>query len=113
MKALSVRQPWANMIAAGEKTIETRTWATNYRGPLLIISSKRPHIPPAGCVVAVATLVACRSMTRRDEHAACCPVYENAHAWVLENVRKVEPIPVRGALGIFDCRVEEGDLALV
>mgnify|MGYP000945848419 CR=1 FL=1 len=25
-------QPWANLIAAGTKTIETRLWATAYRG---------------------------------------------------------------------------------
>ncbi len=46
MKALSAKQPWANLIAAGEKTIETRTWATRYRGPLLIVSSRRPRIEP-------------------------------------------------------------------
>jgi len=31
MKTLTVRQPWANLIASGRKTIETRTWSTNYR----------------------------------------------------------------------------------
>lgn len=47
MKALSVKQPWANMIASGEKTIETRTWMTGYRGQVLIVSSKQPRIEPA------------------------------------------------------------------
>ncbi len=36
MKALSIKQPWAHYIASGQKTIETRTWETKYRGPLLI-----------------------------------------------------------------------------
>lgn len=36
MKALTVRQPWASLIAAGVKTIETRSWSTKYRGPLAI-----------------------------------------------------------------------------
>lgn len=36
MKALTVRQPWASLIAAGVKTIETRSWSTRYRGPLAI-----------------------------------------------------------------------------
>jgi len=44
MKALSVRQPWANLIAAGKKTIETRKWATDYRGQILIVSSKTPKL---------------------------------------------------------------------
>jgi len=45
MKALSVKQPWAGMIAAGLKTIETRTWATGYRGPILLVASKKPVYP--------------------------------------------------------------------
>jgi len=110
MKALSVKQPWANMIASGEKTIETRTWMTSFRGPILIISSRQPRIEPAGCVVAVATLIDCRPMTRRDERAACCRTYPNAKAWVLEEIRRVEPVPMRGALGLFDCPLEIGDL---
>jgi len=110
MKALSVKQPWANMIASGEKTIETRTWMTAYRGQVLIVSSKQPRIEPAGCAVAVVTLTTCRPMTRRDERAACCRVYPDAKAWVLEGIRSVEPIPVRGSLGLFDCPLEVGDL---
>ncbi len=41
MKALSLWQPWATAIAAGVKQIETRGWATNYRGPLAIHAAKR------------------------------------------------------------------------
>lgn len=42
MKALSLWQPWAHFMALGLKTIETRHWNTNYRGPLAIHASKRP-----------------------------------------------------------------------
>jgi hypothetical protein len=42
MKALSVKQPWADLIASGQKTIETRNWYTPYRGNILICSSKEP-----------------------------------------------------------------------
>lgn len=106
MKALSVKQPWANMIAAGEKTIETRTWRTNYRGPLLIVSSREPRIAPAGFALAVAVLDDCRPMTRRDEREACCRVYPGAQSWVLRDVRKIEPVPIKGALGVFDCPID-------
>jgi len=41
MKALSIRQPWAGLIAAGVKTIETRNWRTGYRGQLLICASRQ------------------------------------------------------------------------
>ena len=40
MKALTIRQPWASLIAAGVKTIETRSWRTSYRGPLAIHAGK-------------------------------------------------------------------------
>lgn len=39
MKAISLIQPWASLVAMGEKKIETRSWKTNYRGPLLIHAS--------------------------------------------------------------------------
>jgi hypothetical protein len=37
---LSLRQPYAELVAAGRKTIETRKWNTNFRGKFLIHSSK-------------------------------------------------------------------------
>lgn len=40
MKVISLLQPWASLIALGEKKIETRSWKTDYRGPLLIHASK-------------------------------------------------------------------------
>ena len=40
MKALSLTQPWASLVVIGAKCYETRSWATNYRGPLAIHASK-------------------------------------------------------------------------
>ena len=40
MKAISIMQPWATLIAEGHKRIETRNWTTYYRGPLAIHASK-------------------------------------------------------------------------
>lgn len=40
MKALTLRQPWATLIAIGAKRIETRSWRTAYRGPLAIHAAK-------------------------------------------------------------------------
>lgn len=39
MKALSLLQPWASLVAIGAKRIETRSWSTRYRGPLAIHAS--------------------------------------------------------------------------
>jgi len=38
--ALSLRQPWAELILQGEKTIETRIWNTHFRGEFYIHTSK-------------------------------------------------------------------------
>lgn len=36
MKAISIKQPWASLIANGIKDIENRTWKTNFRGKVYI-----------------------------------------------------------------------------
>jgi hypothetical protein len=40
MKALTLTQPWATLVAIGAKKIETRSWYTHYRGPLAIHAAK-------------------------------------------------------------------------
>ncbi len=40
MKALSLTQPWATLIAIGAKRVETRSWSTNFRGLIAIHASK-------------------------------------------------------------------------
>ena len=40
MKAITLHQPWASLVAIGAKRIETRSWKTNYRGELAIHASK-------------------------------------------------------------------------
>jgi hypothetical protein len=82
MKAITLWQPWASLIACGAKKYETRSWATRYRGPIAIHAAKRDpvnlpyHIQveinpillehyslwkdlPRGAVVATAELVQC------------------------------------------------------
>lgn len=41
MKALSIKQPWASLIAHGIKPIENRSWKTNFRGRIYIHSSSK------------------------------------------------------------------------
>lgn len=40
MKALSLTQPWASLVAIGAKRIETRSWRTSYRGEVAIHAAK-------------------------------------------------------------------------
>lgn len=39
MKVLTLKQPWATLLARGHKLDETRSWATKFRGDFLIHSS--------------------------------------------------------------------------
>lgn len=121
MRALTVRQPWAFLIVEGEKKIEWRSWATKYRGQIVITSSARK--PPAGCLLwddeplpqeklicsaalGLVNLVDCRPFTADDLHDAFMadwPEEEpvSGYAWVLENARKIEPVPVKGKLNLW------------
>jgi activating signal cointegrator 1 len=40
MKAITVHQPYATLIAIGAKRYETRSWPTQYRGPIAIHAGK-------------------------------------------------------------------------
>jgi len=105
--ALSLKQPWANLIRDGRKTIETRTWATSYRGELLLCASKMPRIEPFGCAICLVELIDCRPMRRKDWRAACIEPYEPAFGWHLANIRPVPPVPVRGSLQIFSVELPD------
>lgn len=41
MKALTIIQPWAFLVATGVKDIENRSWKTNFRGKVLIHCGKK------------------------------------------------------------------------
>ncbi len=44
--ALSLKQPWATLLAHGVKTIEVRRWSTPRRGPVLIHAARHPDPRP-------------------------------------------------------------------
>lgn len=122
MKALSLKQPWANMIVLKQKTIETRTWKTEYRGDLLICSSKSIDSnmvnlilnesssmvsksvleKPLGVALCVAELYDCVPMQTKHEVEAFCRIYHGAYSWMLRNVRRIKQFPVKGQLRFFD-----------
>lgn len=120
MRALSVMNPWAAWIADGKKTIERRSWSTEYRGPLLICSSRgwdkgaltqaqardpRYQYGVALCVVELADV---RDLREDDTAYSLCAYETGCFAWVLKNPRPVAPLSVRGRLGLFDVEVPEG-----
>ena len=128
MKALTLTQPWATAMAVEVKRIETRSWATGYRGLLAIHAAKGfpkqakelagqayfdgllPYPVPIGALVAIVRLVDC---IRTEKIAPTLTSQEldwgdytpGRWAWVTEFVERIEPpIPARGALGLWDVR---------
>lgn len=108
MKAISLKQPWANLIREGKKTIETRKWTTKYRGDLVICSSQKPKIEPYGKALCIVELYDIKPMTQKDEKKACIKVYKGAYSWFLRNLRVIKkPFDVKGSLGIYEIKFKE------
>jgi len=139
IKALTISQPWASLIASGEKWVENRHWQTGYRGPLAIHAGKGTQYLtrrelreyPSGCIVAIATMRTCVLLEFANEkHAAgdvphsmirdglgsadleCLLQHEYSegpYCWILGDIRRLEePIPCRGAQGLWDWRIPDG-----
>lgn len=122
MRALSVLQPWAWLLANGHKDVENRSWATRYRGDFFIHAGKRwgreqrddvawvrHHFPrielPAtfdlGGIVGAATIVDCV-----DESDS--PWFSGDFGFVVANAVRIKFIPCRGMLGFFEPAVSHG-----
>lgn len=103
MKTLSVKYPWCDKIATGEKTIEVRSWKTDYRGPLLIASSKLPKWELSGKAVCIVDLVDVRPIREADHKSTCLEwANESDYSWVLSNPRPALPIIIKGKLSIYE-----------
>ena len=105
MKALSLRPEWAHLVLCGEKTIECRSWKTDYRGNILICSSaiKRKGLI-SGHGLIVAELVGIHEFTENDLEEACMDEIPNrkTFAWEFDNFKDIKPFPVKGQLKLFD-----------
>lgn len=118
-KAISVRQPWAFLLATGRKPVENRTWKTNYRGEIYIHASLRfeqeareqlirdGKIPPVheslyttGGIIGKAEIVDC--VEEMDSYWFTGP-----YGFVLANAELMPFQPLKGKLGIFNFEIEE------
>ena len=127
MRFLSLWQPWASLMAVGAKTIETRSWSTNYHGLVGIHAAKsreglewwaHPAFQSAlrtggihgplddsyGAVIAVGELMDCILI----QHAPLGDEGEFGNyepgrwAWRFRNLQRLpEPIPWRGRQGLW------------
>ena len=125
MKVLTVKQPYASLIAEGIKEYEFRTWKTNYRGTLLIHAGKTidkedlkkySHLSleyKTECIIAKVKLVDCipieEEIRKRLEEQNPL-IYEHVikdknfkgYGWKLEEVEKIDPVKIKGKLGLWN-----------
>jgi len=128
MKALTICQPYAELICLGEKRAENRAWATDHRGPLLIHAGKSrrwldthdgplPERMVFGAIVGRCELVGCVQYAFADRYREFRWLNAHPHAsgplcWILEDVRRLErPIPYRGMPGLFEVDESEIEMA--
>lgn len=116
MRCLSIRQPWAWAICAGQKTIENRTWATPHRGRIAIHASAgkqdanralkqsksgiKPDYFVFGAIIGVADVLDCVELNPDLEDD---PWALGTICWKLGNARFfAKPIPMKGKLNLFE-----------
>lgn len=124
MKCLSISQPFAELIILGKKTIELRSWNTNFRGEFLIHAPlkirkkdcKRLKINQnlvTGSIVGKATLddvkfyhTAKEVMRDKDLHLASKDFQNKRFGFLIKNPKAFRiPIPWKGQLGLFDVEI--------
>lgn len=142
MKLLTIQQPYASLVASGEKWVENRTWPTSHRGWLAIHAGKGTRYLsqselasyPTGGVIAIAKLVACehietivKMFVNETERHKCIPgstrtwdeVSDHAHTegdwcWILEDIVKLKEVALaKGVQRLGDWIVNKEVLDLV
>lgn len=130
MKALTIKQPWATLVALGEKKIETRSWATKYRGELYIHAGMKIDKKmceefdfidigklETGAIIAKCDLIDCRKIIKKYRfHAVVDGISdvrgfefafgdytEGRYAWILNNIQPLIPIQCKGKLSLWNC----------
>lgn len=125
MKVITVKQPFATLIAEGLKEYEFRTWKSKYRGEILIHAGlgvdktameRYKHLNleyPKGCIIAKASMTDCvyvDDKLKEELKSIDSLVYYgvlNSSDWdgygfKLENISKIEPIYIKGKLSLWD-----------
>lgn len=122
MKVLTIKQPYATLIAKGLKKYEFRSWKTKYRGELYIhagkgIDKKRMEMVkeynfdyPNGYIIAKLNLKDCilvdeemNKKLRKENPKVYTHDYTGYYAWCLEDVEILDvPIKTNGKLSIWN-----------
>lgn len=131
MKVITIKQPFATLIAEGLKKYEFRTWKTKYRGDILIHAGKSIDKEamkrfsylnldyPVGCIIAKAKITDCvyvdnelKDELRKIDDRVYHGVVKEPNDWdgygfKLSDVQKIEPIYINGKLSLWDYDYKE------
>ncbi|MDD5700027.1 MAG: ASCH domain-containing protein [Candidatus Nanoarchaeia archaeon] len=121
MKALSLKQPFAELILEGKKKIELRKWNTNFRGEFLIHASKNPDEEAMkgfgfnslvnGAILGKANLVDVKHYQNDEEFNEDKNLHLASREWgdfgfILKNPERIKPIPTKGSLGFWEFNLQ-------
>ncbi len=109
MKVLTLKQPWATLVAEGIKKYEFRSWKTNYRGKVLIHAGvgidkkemdkfKELNLSyPSKRIIAVVEIEDCLELNDKlnkkivaENNIVYGNKYRNGYAWKLSNIKKLD-----------------------
>ncbi len=121
MKCLSISQPFADLVISGKKSIELRSWNTNFRGEFLVHAPLKIRIDDAkrlkinkkfvtGSIIGKAQLYDVKKYNSVKEitldqklHFSTKKFQTKTFGFLLKNAKPLRiPIPWKGQLGIFD-----------
>jgi hypothetical protein len=124
MKCISLKQPYAELLVSGKKTIECRTWSTRFRGDFLIHASKTVDIEACtyyklninlvvtGFIIGKALVYDIKKYVSNEEfvldknkHLSLQNLHNNKIIYgflIKDAVRFARPIPYLGKLGFFE-----------
>ena len=122
MKVLTLKQPWATLVAEGIKKYEFRSWKTNYRGKILIHAGtgidkkelekfKDLNLDfPSKRILAEVELEDCLELNDElnkkiiaEKNIAYGSKYRTGYAWKLTNSEKINyDKEIKGQLGLWN-----------
>ena len=117
MKALSLKQPFAELIVSGRKKIELRKWNTKFRGQFLIHASKTPDASsmkkfgfdklPMGCIIGKAILKEVRFYSNEEDFSKDKDLHLASSGWgnygfILENAERIKEMSCKGKLNFWE-----------
>lgn len=126
MKTLSIKQPWAWLLANGHKDVENRNWRTKFRGKIFIHASKSINKQDYAAAKLICDdlgiklpnidqlerggIVGCMTITDCVE-TLDSPWFFGQYGFTVNNQRACKLHPLKGRLSIYESGVETSELS--